>query len=340
MGKFCRYCGKQVSENAKCCGSCGAQLVTTSITVQEELHPVTPKENEKIVTKKKLEVSTVQQGTKLVSKLVQSTSKASPLSGESAFVVPPFNQVAGVMSAISPFTTLVSGMKRIFISFKSAFKNKKALIPAVILAVTWIVLTVLPMFQINPLPVKLLSWLTFAQGGVSNHFIRMIGGIIGKGVVASFVISLFSGGNPFGKIKSGIKNMRTSFRCSSLGQAGALLLGMGFALVSYNFMAGFSSFAQSMVGISALFMTLRSLGSSGGFFRRFIGGFTAKKGSPVNMSIVNRIFAGMTTGFGVAIALSALPWAYAPYVIGLIPIVAGMIFLMIGKTKKEVVANE
>ena len=345
MGKFCTKCGKQLAEDTKFCTSCGMAIDVSA--EQAEQPEQTQQVNTEIGTNTASVQSsaagvgsaaqTVKQGANLASKLLQTTSTASSISGESAFSVPSFNS-GGVMSAISPFTTLFSGAKRIFTSFKSAFKDKKKLIPAIVLAVTWILLTLLPMLGVNPLPVKLASWLTFAQGGVSNNVLNIIGGVIGKGVFATLIVSLFSGGNPLKKIKSGFGKLISSFKCSNLGQTGALLLGAGIALVAYNFMAGFSSLIQSMAGISALLLTLRSLGSSGGFLRKFVGGFTAKKGSPVNTNTVNRVLAGMTTGFAAAVMLSAVPWGYTPYCVGAAAAVAGVILCIVGGNKKEVAA--
>ena len=46
----------------------------------------------------------------------------------------------------------------------NALKNPKQLIPTVVLGIFWLALALLGSFGINPLPVRILSFLTFAQG--------------------------------------------------------------------------------------------------------------------------------------------------------------------------------
>lgn len=96
---------------------------------------------------------------------------------------------------------LKAGFNAGLASLKQMFKSPKQLIPILVLGVFWLALSLLPALGINPLPVKLLSFLTFAQGGMYGGVLGALGGVLGKAVFAYFVstllLPLFSGKNPF-----------------------------------------------------------------------------------------------------------------------------------------------
>lgn len=66
-------------------------------------------------------------------------------------------------------------------------KNPKQMIPTIVLGLFWLVLALLGSFGIDPLPVRILSFLTFAQGGMFGGVLGAVGGILGKIVVAAFL---------------------------------------------------------------------------------------------------------------------------------------------------------
>ncbi|NLD99317.1 MAG: zinc-ribbon domain-containing protein, partial [Fibrobacter sp.] len=89
-------------------------------------------------------------------------------------------------------------------------KDPKQMIPTIVLGLFWLVLALLGSFGINPLPVRILSFLTFAQGGMFGGVLGAIGGILGKVVVAAFlnafIIPLFQKKAPFTGLGGGIKS--------------------------------------------------------------------------------------------------------------------------------------
>ncbi|MDD4078050.1 MAG: hypothetical protein PHT03_08805, partial [Bacilli bacterium] len=115
-------------------------------------------------------------------------SKAAAAAGEVAY------SGISVLDVLSPVILIKESFGKLILSLKSIFKNKKRLILIGIIALLWIIFILLPVFGINPLPVKILSFLTFAQGGISMNPLRVIGGVIGKGVFAIFFLSLFDDG--------------------------------------------------------------------------------------------------------------------------------------------------
>ena len=85
----------------------------------------------------------------------------------------------------------------------TVLKNPKQMIPTIVLGLIWLVLALLGSFGINPLPVRILSFLTFAQGGMFGGVFGAVGGILGKVVVAAFlnaaIVPLFQKKAPFKK---------------------------------------------------------------------------------------------------------------------------------------------
>lgn len=104
-----------------------------------------------------------------------------------------------------PFATLLNGVKSYLGGFVGMFKSKKAFIAAVLLMVNWIVLSILESKGIDPAPIKALSWATFGGSVADRTALGILGNIAGRSVVATMIISLFSGGpKQFGR---GLKQM-------------------------------------------------------------------------------------------------------------------------------------
>ena len=340
MSKFCKNCGAQLDLDAKFCGVCGTTVVLTEPIPEQTGQPAKsylPRQPSETKTK-----TVVAQGMHSIAQLSGSVIAAPTKAGEIIFdaKVP---QIAGeLIQVINPLKVLFSGAWNVIRGIGAAFKDKKKWIPVLILAAVWFILTLLPNLGFNPRWIQGLSWLTFAQGGFGMmgypNWLQMAGGIIGKGVVAGLVFSLFSGGNPLRKIGSGLKIMFSSYSLKNLADAGLLMCGIGISLICYNFMAGFAAPSMTMAGISAALLTLRALGSSTGFLRKFFGGFTAKKtakGKTIDSLAVNRIIGGIATGFILSVPLSALHILNLPYILGGVLLIAGIALGIAQKSKKE-----
>ncbi len=316
MSKFCKSCGTSLDENIRFCHACGTEVV-----------PLQPAQN-----------------------------LPTPINYQGGFMAAPSGSgeiiFAGVMPKLSeeiipvpnPIKVLFLGAWNVIRGIGAAFKDKKKWIPALIMAVTWFVLTLLPNLDFNPRWIQGLSWLTFAKGGLgmsgNPEWINIVGGIVGKGIVASLIFSLFSGGNPLKKMGRGLKTMFSSYALKNIGQGGTLIIGIGLALIFYNFMTGFASLSMSMAGVSALLLSLKALGSHTGFLRKFFGGLTAKKtakGKSMDTPTVNRIITGLTTGFMLSVPLSAINIFNLPYILGAVILAIGIILIIIGMSKKEAV---
>ena len=225
----------------------------------------------------------------------------------------------------------------------NVLKNPKQMIPTVILGIFWLVLALLGSFGINPLPVRILSFLTFAQGGMFGGVFGAVGGILGKVVVVAFlnaaVIPLFQKKAPFSGVGGGIKGFFKSLAVKSMASIAPLLGGLGISLLLYAFMNSSQSLQNSIVGIIAFVMLLQNMGRQGGFLWGlvFSAAGSISKGKTPSYIEVSRFLSGMTLGFALAVALSAmkLPWSTW---LGAGFLILALIFIIAAKSKKEVSA--
>ncbi|MGI6622445.1 MAG: hypothetical protein GX227_08620 [Clostridiaceae bacterium] len=225
----------------------------------------------------------------------------------------------------------------------NVLKNPKQMIPTVILGLFWLVLALLGSFGINPLPVRILSFLTFAQGGMFGGVFGAVGGILGKVVVVAFlnaaVIPLFQKKAPFSGVGGGIKGFFKSLAVKSMASIAPLLGGLGISLLLYAFMNSSQSLQNSIVGIIAFVMLLQNMGRQGGFLWGlvFSAAGSISKGKTPSYIEVSRFLSGMTLGFALAVALSAmkLPWSTW---LGAGFLILALIFIIAAKSKKEVSA--
>jgi hypothetical protein len=242
-------------------------------------------------------------------------------------------------------TTLSGLIKNSFTQAKAALaaylKNPKQLIPVIILAVFWIGLGVLQALGIKPWPLKFLSFLTFAQGGLFGGFWGAVGGIVGKAIFAYFVSALlvpvFTGKASKKAISEGFRRFTSGFKQFSLGIAAALLMGIGAALIVYNFLSGNSTLINSMPGLVGFVLALRTLIRQTGFLWNLllmIAGKLSKGRLPATVT-VHRFFSGFAAGGLAGVGLSALPWAYLPYLVGLVLVVVGIVLGVVSKSQKS-----
>lgn len=294
--RFCTECGKELITGNKFCIYCGNKI---EVKAQEAI------------------VDTV----KTMRQIVGNTSFASAIGGEMIFIqqIPSTNKI---LSTIGPIRYLFNSIVSIFKNFKQIFRNKKKFILVIIMTIIWIALTILQTFGITGTPIRYLSFLTFARGGMSQGLSRVIGGTLGKGLFAYFVTSLvlpiFSGEKPFKGVGVGIKTLFSSLAIKEIKGLTLILLGGGISLISYNFLTGNGAMINSMPGIVGFILSLRALSRKSGFLRGFIisigNKFSKKK--HVDSLYINKIISGFTIGFGLSIPLSTIGFSYTCYFTG------------------------
>lgn len=226
-------------------------------------------------------------------------------------------------------------------SLRQLLKNPKQLIPMFVLSVFWFILSILPALGINPWPVRFLSFLTFAQGGMYSGIWGAVGGVIGKAVFAYFVsaliLPLFSGKNPFRGMGKGLKSFISGLAVQSANTAGQLILGIGLALIVFNFFTGNASMVNSMVGVVGFILAVKSLLSRGGLLWGLLLSITNKlsRGRVPSYMTVSRVITGYAAGNAAGVALSALRIPYLPYTLGTLLLIAGLITGIAQKPGKE-----
>lgn len=350
MAKFCKSCGAQLNENASFCTSCGDS--SDSVPQKTGNAQKSGKHNENIPGAP-------------TARSVLSALPASAMPGElslgNALSMPGFS-IPGLTQIGGPLKYLGSSFMGIIKGIKGVFKNKKLLIPVIVLAVTWLVLNLLPALGVDGVPVRVLSFLTFAKGGTTGGALGIIGGLAGKSVFAYFITSMVipiftrkkkekSDKTP-GASKSGVSQFFSSLSESfgNIALLPSLLTGCATALLLYNFMTGDNSIQDSMAGISALLLSIRAASNKTGFIRGFLtslinktkgkrsaAGSSATAGKPEEtVRTVKRFIAGISLGFAMAIPLSVIGYPYTAYIAGAVLILASIVLVIVSKGKKGV----
>lgn len=229
-------------------------------------------------------------------------------------------------------------------SFKTFLKEPKKLLSLLVLAVIWLILSLLPAMGINPLPVKILSFLTFAQGGMYGGVLGALGGVIGKALFAYgfsvLIAPLFSGRNPFKGMGSGFKGFLAGLALQSANAAGELILGAGAALILFNFFTGNAGAVNSMAGIAGFILALKMLFSRSGPIWRLLleAAHRLTRGRTPSGVTASRLVSGFAAGSALGAALSLLQLPYLPYLAGAVLLFAGLVLALAVKPGREVPA--
>ena len=322
MGKLCTSCGTALSEGAEFCTKCGANAAP----VPEE----SGARSEQAVPKHGAVLTKVEKQIKNEVKTKASAYAQSVLSDR----VPAF-QSAGELalpSELSPslgdfagegmLSLLKSGFKGLAGGFKKTLGDKKRLLVVIALAVVWLLVNLLAAFDIFPFPVRGLSWLTAARGS-------LIGGSIGKGLVAALFAQVIADKGILKSLKSGMSQLVSSTKSGKQAYA-PLLMGAGAGLIACNLMIS-SNLQNSMICIAGFALSAKALAQNG-FLRRLISAIIPKS----NNVTVTAVMGGWTLGFAMFMVASLVPGRFNGYVFGFLLLIAGGIFLAVGKNKKEV----
>lgn len=325
MGKFCISCGAALNEAEKFCAKCGADASLTSEEVSTQHNGVAPK-SETVLSKvgKQMKTEAKIKTTAYAKSMFSAASPAYGLAGELALpsqLVP----ATGDFTGEGMLSLLKSGFKGLAGGFKKTLGDKKRLVVVVALAVVWLLVNLLAAFDIFPLPVRILSWLTAARGS-------LIGGSIGKGLVAALFAQVIADKGILKSLKSGMSQLVSSTKSGKQAYA-PLLMGAGAGLIACNLMIS-SNLQNSMVCIAGFALSVKTL-TRNGFLRRLISAIIPKS----NNVTVTAVMSGWTLGFAIFMVASLVPGRFNGYVFGLLLLIAGGIFLAVVKNKKEVTSK-
>lgn len=219
-------------------------------------------------------------------------------------------------------------LKAYFKQCLEVFKHPKLLLPTVIMAVIWIGLGILQNKVERNLPLSILNFLTFAQGGLYGGIIGAIGGIMGKIVVAAFVnimiVPLFYKKHPFANFKQGFQEIIANIKFESKDATALLLKGSGAALLLYCIFNSTQSFENSLVGIVSVVALISAAARKQGFLWGLVISWmnSVTKGKVPSYQQIIRILTGLTLGFTLGVLLSAVGSMWAGSI--------GMIALFVG----------
>ena len=312
----CPKCGNKLADNAKFCNKCGnpAGSVPDPEAVNNDPPVKTPQAQAAVQS----------------APAAQAFLYGAPaLSGETAYGTDG-NTAADAASGVipGPGRVIGTGIKRLFTSIGSAFRDPRRLIPAFVLAAVWLVLNILQACGIDPIPAKILSFLTFGNGGMSGGFPGAVGGIIGKGIFAGALVSLI------GLFTRKNKGEKRSFKDTFLGAFGvssdslwAYLTGIGAAMLLYLFISGGAARISFMGGIAASFLAARAA-LNNGFLRQLFGSFSSKgkeKAGPGAAGIIR----GMSVGFAASALIGLSGVSLILIITGSLLVVGGTVMMIL-----------
>lgn len=193
---------------------------------------------------------------------------------------------------------------------KEVFKHPVKLLPTLVLGAVWLAIGYFSTTTQLPGWAKVVSFLSFAEGGLFGGLLGAAGGIVGKIVMAVFVNSailpLFQKKLPFVGVAGGIKGMFSNMGEEVTRGIAPFLGGLGAALLLYSFMNISHSWVNAMVGVAAIVMLLQNIGNKGGFLFGLLFSLanSLTKGRVPRFITISRMLTGMTVGFTVAVGLN------------------------------------
>jgi hypothetical protein len=320
MGKLCTSCGTALNEGAKFCTKCGANAAPVPEESGARSEQAAPKHGAvltKVEKQIKNEVKT--KASAYVQSVLSDRVPAFQSAGELALpseLSPSLGDFAGE----GLLSLLKSGFRGLAGGFKKTLGNKKRLLVVIALAVVWLLVNLLAAFDIFSLPVRILSWLTAARGS-------LIGGSIGKGLVAALFAQVIADKGMLQSLKGGVGKLATTFKGGKKSYV-LLLLGAGSGLIVCNLMIS-SNLQNSMICIAGFALSVKAL-TKNGFLQRLISELIPKS----NNVTVTAVMSGWALGFAMFMVASLVPGRYNGYVFGLLLLIAGGIFLAVVKNKK------
>ena len=327
--KFCRFCGNPVREGAKFCRACGKSLAAgdeASRQRQEDpvakysqkqenpvaQHPDTKKTSRSKQTQVK---QTPEKQTTVKQKEIKphiETQAAATTAGEIDFgIISGELKIPGLSNAginagrvLSPVEGIIHSIGSFMGGIFGVFRRPVALIGVLLLAALWFVLA--RHRNSDSGIVNLLSFLTYADGGFDRSGIGILGGILGKGIVAAGLLSL-----PRDGVINAAKGIGALF--AGHGEKRGILnvlLGIVLGAAAYYVFIGpdNASAATAMPGIAGALLTLEALGSGEGKLYELARSLTSSISNGIREDAKGRcdgLLTGLVLGFALVTVLAA-----------------------------------
>ena len=217
--------------------------------------------------------------------------------------------------AMGPMGFTAVSFKAAISGIGSILKKPKILFTTLFISAIQAALSYLKILMPSSFFVTLASFFTFAQGGMYAGLLGAAGGVIGKGIYAWFINTLFFSGSKAEIKKEQNKNNEKKTK----GGAALFLAGTGIALIAYNFLTGNASLENSVIGITAIAACVRAVKRKNGFLTGLICSFTKGR---MSRNTAAGVIKGMVLGF-LAGVLSSLKFT------GIICYIAGAVIFII-----------
>ena len=298
MANYCIYCGKPVQEDAGFCMYCGRPLPK----LQED-RPQQARTNADAAAPQAMNTSFPEPVMNTASFQADQSVPAPKVAGE-IFAGEIELAGAGVLQTVKgPIGGIFSGIGSCLSGILDIFRKKSALAGTVLAAVLWGALWYLR--DSGSPVVRILSLITYSDGGFEDTVAGMIGGTLGKGTVLAAIASLFTGG--LSGMFKGIGALFTG-KGEKRGIAGMLLGTMAGAALFYVFSGFSASVSSAAAGIAGAVLSLEALGSGKGKLFELAGSLTSRRtGGTRALSSGSRcsLLTGLVIGFGISAAIAA-----------------------------------
>lgn len=325
----CKNCNKPLKENANVCKFCNEKIKS-----KDEKNTKNKKLGKKVNLENNLSA---------IKSVTHNNLTASTRKGEMTLILPA-NIEDNILpnDDLMPSKYILQSLKKLLRNMKSLIRDKKKRKPAIIITLIWTIIMIFNnLFDSNTIPFNIINFLTFSNGGTSGGLIGVVGGNIGKGVFAYFITTLImpliKGKKPFSFIKGGFIDAIKIVGNREIRTKAHAFLGIGLALILYNFMSSDASLSNSMIGIASLIMSIRMLSRKTGFLRGLIISFIGKysKNKNVESLSVNRIISGFALGFALSVILSTTGISFIGYLVGSIFLIVSFIIKIIFKDTEK-----
>jgi len=251
-----------------------------------------------------------------------------------------YNAAPSGENPLLPVPYLLHSGRLLMRNGRLAFQDKRFLLGAAALTVTWTILPALHILGMDSSPIRLLTFLTFAHGGLSAGLLGAVGGVVGKAVYGSLILSLMVGKRPLTGVGAGLQRLPAALRVRGIGDTIPLLIGSGIAFLSFNFLVGRVSAQDSVIGIVASLLVVQSMGRPTGFWRGFLQSVQrAYLPAEAEERYPDRILAGLATGFALSVLLAGTAINVLGYLLGIGCAAAAILLGILLRRAKEVPAR-
>ncbi len=222
--------------------------------------------------------------------------------------------------AMGPIGFTLSSFKAAISGIGTILKKPKILLTTLFISALQVALSYLKILMPSSFLVTIASFFTFAQGGMYAGLLGAVGGVMGKGIYAWFMNTLF-----FSSSKSKNKNEQNEkTERKKKGKFALFLAGVGIALISYNFLTGNASIENSVIGITAIAACLRAIKRKNGYLIGLICSFTKGR---MSRNIAANVIKGMVLGFLAGVISSLKFTGIVCYIAGAIIFILALILL-------------